>query len=335
MADTSDKPLSHAAEPTQAIWKPALKEAAWAFLVAAVVLIIVYALAFKHIHPEFVRFIGQGAKPFSATGKDFIPVSVGKGRQVGGQYIIEEFNGDEAILALPRAFRAEDYPFIKVDLSGLTRYSKAKILWRQAGDPTTHALEFNRNGDQTTQIAMVYGNENYRGKIADVALLFYDGPALGFGNNDDASILINSIEFRPFSPWGVMEQIYEDWTSPPLLRGYSNNSVRGIHPNGMLFPNAVANLLVATGIVVSLTFRQIQKCWSGVVCIRPSFAVALSLCLYGWVFTDVLRWHWRIEQLVDTYERYAGLLLEERVKNNDVRCARFPENCKADLLPYF
>jgi len=49
----------------------------------------------------------------------------------------------------------------------------------------------------------------------------------------------------------------------------------------------------------------------------------------------VLRWHWRIEQLIDTHERYAGLPLEERIRNNDIRCARFPEDCAAHLLPYF
>ena len=55
----------------------------------------------------------------------------------------------------------------------------------------------------------------------------------------------------------------------------------------------------------------------------------------GWAFNDVLRWHWRIEQLIDTHERYAGLPLEERIRNNDIRCARFPEDCAAHLLPYF
>ena len=32
-----------------------------------------------------------------------------------------------------------------------------------------------------------------------------------------------------------------------------------------------------------------------------------------------LRWHWRAEQLIDTYER-SGLPLEEKL-NNDIRCA--------------
>ena len=316
-------------------WKPALKEAALAFAAAVVLLSLVYGLTFRQIHPEFARFIGQGATPLTAAGKDFIPVSIGKGKRAGSQFVIEDFNGDEAILVLPRPFEAEHYPFIKVNLSGFTRYSTAKILWQREGETKTHALEFNRSGSEVTQIAMVYGGDQYAGHINSIALLFYDGPALGFDNNDDVDIVIDSIEFRPFSALGVIEQIFEDWTNPPLWQGYSSNKVRGIHANGMVFPNAVANLLVVTGLAIAGLVRLTRK-WRAVAAPKHRLlATALCLCLYGWVFNDALRWHWRVEQLIDTHERYAGLPLEERIRNNDVRCARFSEDCAAHLLPYF
>lgn len=322
--------------PSDGIWIPALKEAGVAFVAAALLLVIFYVFAFRWIHPEFVPFMDREATKLIAPGKDLIPVSVGGFRVEGSTAIIEDFNGDEAILALPRAFQAEDYPFIKVNLQGFTRYSNFKILWRRVEEPsTTHALEFNRSGDEATQIAMVYGDENYRGRIADIALLFYDGPALGFENNDNVDISIQSIELRPFSAGRVAEQIFEDWTNPPLVQGYSNNIVRGIHANGMLFPNAVANLLIITGLLVALMLRLANRLREQPSVGQRLLATALCLCLYGWGFNDVLRWHWRIEQLIDTHERYAGLPLEERIRNNDIRCARFPEDCKADLLPYF
>jgi hypothetical protein len=317
------------------IWKPALKEAARAFAAAVVLLSLVYTLAFPQIHPEFARFIGQGATPLTATGKDFIPASIGKGKRAGSQFIIEDFNGDEAILVLPRPFVAEHYPFIKVNLSGFTRYSKAKILWQREGETKTHALEFNRSGSEVTQIAMVYGGEQYAGRINSIALLFYDGPALGFENNADVDIVIDSIQLRPFSTMRVAEQIFEDWTNPPLWQGYSNNIVRGIHANGMVFPNAVANLLVVTGLVITGLVRLGRKWRALSPPAHRLLATALCLCLYGWAFNDVLRWHWRIEQLIDTHERYAGLPIEEKIRNSDVRCARFPEDCAAHLLPYF
>ena len=319
-----------------AIWKPALVEAAWGFVAAAILLITVYAIFFRSFHPEFMPFMDRDARKLVVPGKDLIPVSVGAASKTGNQVIIKDFNDDEAVLLLPRAFQAEDYPFIKVNLSGFTRYSKFKIIWRRADDVSqTYALEFNRSGDDVTQIAMVYGGENYRGKIADIVLLFYDGPALGFENNNDVDIVINSIEFLPFSAVQVAEQIFEDWTNPPLWQGYSNNIVRGIHKNGMVFPNAVANLLVLTGLAVAALIRWLRRLKNRPQLNHRLLATALCLCLYGWAFNDVLRWHWRVEQLIDTHERYAGLPLEERIRNNDIRCARFPEDCAAHLLPYF
>mgnify|MGYP001490380249 CR=1 FL=1 len=317
-------------------WRPAFVEAAWAFVSAVLLVTSAYAICFTSFHPEFTPFIDRDARKLFVPGKDLIPVSVGAASKKDNQIIVEDFNKDEAVLLLPRAFQAEDYPFIKVNLSGFTRYSKFKIIWRQADDIAhSHALEFNRSGDEVTQIAMVYGGKDYRGKIADIALLFYDGPALGFENNNDTDIAIDSIEFLPFSAARVAEQIFEDWTNPPLSQGYSNNIVRGIHPNGMVFPNVVATLLVLTGLAVAALMRRVRRLRHRPQLNHRLLATALCLCLYGWGFNDVLRWHWRIEQLIDTNERYQGLPLEQRILNNDIRCARFPEDCAAGMLPYF
>lgn len=318
------------------VWRPALIEAAWASLSAALLLIALYTIFFQSLHPEFTPFIDRDAHKLVVPGKNLISVSVGAARKAGNQVIVEDFHDDEAVLLLPRAFQAEDYPFIKVNLSGLTRYSKFKILWRRADDVSqSYALEFNHSGDEVTQIAMVYGDENYRGKIADIALLFYDGPALGFENNNGVDIVIDSIEFLPFSAARVAEQIFEDWTNPPLWQGYSNNIVRGIHRNGMVFPNVVANLLVITGLAIAALMRALRKIKHRPQLNHRLLATALCLCLYGWGFNDILRWHWRIEQLLDTHERYAGLPLQERIRNNDIRCTRYNEDCAAFLLPYF
>lgn len=318
------------------VWRPALIEAAWASLSAALLLIAIYIFFFQSLHTEFTPFIDRDAHKLIVPGKNLISISVGATRKTGNQVIVEDFNDDEAVLLLPRAFQAEDYPFIKVNLSGLTRYTKFKILWRRADDVSqSYALEFNRSGDNVTQIAMVYGDQNYRGKIADIALLFYDGPAHGFEDNNGVDIVIDSIEFLPFSAARVAEQIFEDWSNPPLWQGYSNNIVRGIHRNGMLFPNVVANLLIITGLTIAALIRGLRKLRHQPQLNHRLLATALCLCLYGWAFNDILRWHWRIEQLLDTHERYAGLPLQERIRNNDIRCARFPENCAAHLLPYF
>lgn len=60
MPDTTERQET-VPEAAPSIWKMAFEEAIWTFLAAAIFLTIFYALAFKHIHPEFVPFIEQDA----------------------------------------------------------------------------------------------------------------------------------------------------------------------------------------------------------------------------------------------------------------------------------
>ena len=178
---------------------------------------------------------------------------------------------------------------------------------------------------------MPYGEDNYTGQVSILAIGFVSDAT--DHDNDGEPLFVKGVELRPFSRLRVAEQVFEDWTNPPLWQGYSNNIVRGIHATGMVFPNAVANLLVVTGVLLAWLWRQRNKLRGKLPSVRL-LAVALCLCLYGWAFNDVLRWHWRVAQLLDTHKRYAGLPLEERIRNNPIRCGR-RDDCFEHLLPHF
>lgn len=319
--------------PQGRVWVPALKEAAGAFFSAALVLIMVYSIWFFDFHPEFVRFADRGdVLPLTVAGDQFTPVQAGNGGYKDGAAVITEYLDGAAILEIKTSFQAENYPFISFDIEGLTTWSDAFVFWQLASDPgNVHRLQLNRSFDEVTQVAMPYGGDAYKGEVSTLAIGFVSDPT--DHDNDGEPLLLKAVTLKPFSALRVAEQIFEDWTNPPLWQGYSNNIVRGIHATGMVFPNAVANLLVVTGVLLAWLWRARNKLRNR----RPNvrlLAVALCLCLYGWGFNDVLRWHWRVAQLLDTHERYAGLPLEERIRNNAIRCGR-RDDCFEHLLPYF
>ncbi|MEP6389980.1 MAG: hypothetical protein ABJ056_08640 [Halioglobus sp.] len=316
------------------VWWAALRHAAIALAISASLLVTIYSIWFFDFHPEFESFRHSSATTVVIPGKNFRPVVVAGGGVAGDAAVISGLADGEAIVALDQSFDAEDYPFIKLEIEGATRFTNAFIFWRLAKNPEEiYSLPLNRSGDGVTQVAMVYGGDDYKGNVQELAVGFFDGPALGFSNNNNVPIHLKSIELLPFSGTRVAEQIFEDWTNPPLWQGYSNNIVRGIHKNGMVFPNLVLNLLVATSALLLVAVRvglsaKLRESLS----VSRTVLVVIGLC---WVMGDALRWTWRIEQLIDTHERYYGLPLEERIRNNPIRCARFPDDCRADLLPYF
>jgi len=314
------------------VWKPALKEAAKVFGIAWIVIIVGYIALFKEIHPGFIPFMGRDAEPRVIPAQAFRQV-VGSGFLSGGNRVVSEFTNGQAILVSDTRFVAEDYPFIQVNIEGLTTWAYGVVFWRTAAEPDEiNTMVLQRSWDAVTQVAMVYGNEKYRGEIIELTVGFVSDPT-DHDNNGEPITLID-VELRPFSPLRVAQQIIEDWRNPPLWGGDANNKVRGIHENGMVFPNAVANLLVVTGVLLAWMGRRWRKLRFGQIPQVRLLAVALCLCLYGWAFNDILRWHWRIAQLLDTHERYAGLPLEQRIRNNPVRCGR-RDDCFEHLLPYF
>ncbi|MDG1389064.1 MAG: hypothetical protein P8P79_11560 [Halioglobus sp.] len=315
------------------VWLPALKEAAVAFFAAALLLVVVYSIWFFDFHSTFQRFAkGSEGPELTLTGSHFVPVHIGDGGYKDGVAMIVEYLDGVAILEAKTAFQAEDYPFIAFDVEGLTSWSKAFVLWQLENDPgNVHSLQLNRSLGEVTQIAMPHAGSKYAGQVSTLAIGFFSD-ATDHDNNRQV-LFVKGVTLKPFSAMRVAEQIFEDWTNPPLLKEYSNNLVRGIHATGIVPPNVVANLLVVTAVLLAWLWR-LQNKRRGRVSNTGLLAVSLCLCLYGWAFNDVLRWHWRIAQLADSHERYADVSPEERIYNSAARCSR-RDDCFEHLLPYF
>lgn len=316
--------------------KLAFKEASIAFLIAALLLTALYFITFRWVHPEFARFMERGSKTLITYGRDFIPASAGEFRREERAAVVGAFRNDEAILVLRRQFEAEDFPFIKVNLTGVSRYTRVKILWRQKSNLSiTHGLELNRRGGDVTQVSMVHAGSNYSGTIADLALLFYDGPAVAVGNNNGRSLSVKSLEFRPFSAGSVARQIFDDWTTPPLWSASSSNKITGVHANGQLLPYAVTNLVIILALGVTGVLSALRAETDARRVPPPVGATIVALCLCGWITNESLRWLWRVDQMSDTFDRYSSVALSEKIERSGVRCARSNRSCKRDLLPFF
>lgn len=307
-------------------------EAFTALVVGFLFLAFMYTAFFLTLNPEFDSFSGRGSSAISFPGRSFKPVISGGGYVDGDAGVVTAFEQGQAVLTLRTNFRAENYPFVAIKVSGLTVWADAVIFWKKANEPDTfHQLALTKVADGVSQIALAKATDKYRGTITEIGIAFAEN-AVAQGNGGKA-IRISSLELVPFSLAAVTTQLIVDWLHPPLLKGRSNNIVTGSHDNSLLLPGAAINLLLGT----SITLAAIVFFFCGLrgsTLLARLLSVAMCLCLYAWILNDTQRWAWRYLQASDTHQRYAGLSLEQRIRLNTVRCRR-QDDCFENLRPYF
>lgn len=195
--------------------------------------------------------MNRDASKLIARGKDLIPVSVSKFRVENSSAVIEEFNGDEAILALSREFVAEDYPFIQFTVLGLERRIKAKILWQQVGKGRVYSVGFEHNGNEQTQIAMPANGTGYEGRIASIAILLYTKSGETYQPKGNTVIKIEQIQLKPFTLSSLVRQVIQDITRFNFWKGSSHNQYLGAGNHALLIPGvALHAFLILTLIVI-------------------------------------------------------------------------------------
>ena len=202
-------------------------------------------------------FMNRDASKLIAPGKDLIPISASKFRVENSSAVIEEFNGDEAILALPREFVAEDYPFIHFTVLGLERRIKTKILWQQVGKQQVHSARLEHNGKEQTQIAMPVSGTGYEGRIASIAILLYTKPGETYQPQDNSGIKIKQIQLKPFTFDSLVRQVVQDITRFEFWKGSSHNRYLGAGNHALLIPGvALHAFLILTLIVIVVRHHE-------------------------------------------------------------------------------
>lgn len=278
---------------------------------------------------------GEAAPLLRFNAADFLVISAGQYSTFDTTLAIEEFNGDEAIIVLSTTpFDSGVYPFFQINISNLSRYTKAKLLWTLEESPDeVHGKTLIRDGDKLAPISFIDFGNSYDGVISSMALLLYES-AVQRPHNNNQVLQISGMQVEPFTHTRALHQVWSDWTVQEPRVASMNNLVKGGATNSVLMPNelfysAIAIAMVTTLLAFSTRRMQIAGKHGSL------FQYTLAYFLYAALCTDILRFNWRFDLITDNFERYAFQPIEERIKNGELRCARFQPECKADLLPFF
>lgn len=311
------------------------KEAFWAYLCACAVGLCAWILLFAYLNPQHQRFLDSGAHAFVLQGSEFSPLRGDTAKDSNGTLAIQQFVGGEAILTLQRSFRAEDYPFIQFNITGVSNFSTAKIMWMKQGAQQVYSRPILLSNKSYSQIFMGNAGESYSGEVASIALLFYENPAK-LSENGNRPIYVESVILRPFSAYSLIQQVFFDWSAQPKWPGHSLNKVLGTHASAILKPNIAVYLVSGISLLLLLFYhissRRRRLVMSFKKTVVPNF---LCICVFSLICNDALNWQHRMGKLQDAISRYSGRSLEDRSLASDIRCLRFKENCGSRYLPYF
>jgi hypothetical protein len=302
------------------------------FLLLGISIALVSILSsFESLYPQYSGISETTNKTRVFHGAELIPVSVSLYSTRDKQAIIEEFLGDQAILASRAALSFRQYPFVEVAVKQHSGFLQAKLVWQgSTGAPSESArITFNRHG--VAKIFIPPLTANFEEEIESFALLFYDGPETGVLNNDAAPLVIESVRF---SSWGISNALAYMWhrvSLPEHMGSHSNNIERKSFFEGIFSFNFALNTGLVTGLLLFLVSHRLLPSNA-----RPSVPTVFTIMLVL-VFSllEASRWHWRVAQADSVRERYFGLPLEQRAQRHYARCVEFPDDCGKSLLPFY
>jgi len=208
-------------------------------------------------------------------------------------------------------------------------------MWQTITSPNVSASQINLKRSAGGLIALPEHGLQASDQLLSVAFLIYDP----FGNAAEGimrtPLKFCGVTFFPASRRSLLSQLLHDWSTPMLWQGSANNMVVGGSSKSIVPFNFALTSIYAVSILIWILLKTAKlarliglahlSILRGIVCL---FLVTLAV-------SSVHRGIWRAEQFSEVRQTYAGRPLEERIRHNYVRCARFKSDCKADMLPYF
>lgn len=194
----------------------------------------------------------------------------------------------------PSAFRAETYPVVRWFISSAKPGTKVEFMWRTAENPNrVFARQLEWKGNSIAPLRME-GDTHWSGQVVGVALMVRAPMA--------APLIIDAVEFEPFSPLGT---VWREWFGTEQWLGTSINFVGGDIERQWFapLPFVAASLSLALLGYGLLAWRKI---------LAPDFRVVWVLVFLAWFALD-MRWQLDLwHKLGLTQQRYAGKTWEEK-----------------------
>ena len=304
------------------------------FAIALLIFITALPFALSYITPAY-HLPDETRDPISLPARNFQVISAEHYETRAGCLIFDRFNADEIIIASSVNSKVSDYPLLRADMQNLPSHAIAKLMWQNFGSQKISASQINLKPSQGGYVALPENGLQTYDQLLSVALLIYDPFGSAAEEIMRTPLKFCGVTFLPVSRRSLLSQVLHDWSTPMLWEGSANNVVVGGSSQSIVPFNFALASIFAVSILIWLLLKAAKLARLIGLAHLSMLRGIVYLFLVTLAVSSMHRGIWRAEQFSDVRQTYAGRPLEERIRHNYVRCARFKPDCKADMLPYF
>jgi hypothetical protein len=236
--------------------------------------------------------------PILVSGPDWMPVQ-GSGRKDGKWFVLEApgAGGISVLSAKIAPFDAKDFPRVEWTLDSADPPSEVFFVWRTREHPKRNyskRLEWLVNGVAPLELQ---ANDGWSGTVTGVALVIRSGLTV--------PLRVGSLRLTSPSAAAVLREIFSQWSTRVVLRGYSVTfpfDIERAHYLPLLTAVAIAEGIAMAAYLLLARRRGWPR----------DRRVLWAIFVGGWLLLD-LRWQANLWQgAVDQGARFAGKTTEEK-----------------------
>ena len=295
----------------------------------ALFILVVCIIAYFKIDRRIERDLSK-----SWSGAD-LSFASGKGEARDGSLTIQTLSqkGDAFVFMKLDELRANDYATITVNIDGLSKYTKAALLWGRMSEPgESYTAPLERSFGNFFKVRF-HTKKDWRDFISGFGVLVW-------GRLQDP-VTIKSIELKPKS-FSSIDIFYRLWQDVSYFEEWSQRSahfIRGEKRDALFHPLPfVAGWIVLSSGLYFLLARFVFRVRHEQALVKDQIQIDIFciglLFLIGWLALD-LRWQVHLwHQLNMTRHQFAGKTLDQKhLAGDDRKLYSFIQQLKQASLP--
>ncbi len=289
-----------------------------ALILTAALTGLIYLHLFEHINPQFMTDMDDPGTTLHLRGSQFRPVVAGAGGVAGDTTIVTGLSDGRAILQADLSAPAAQYPFMKLQTTGLQPDIELELYWRTTEEPNENLGAVLHPGRDGSYYFNLGSEDKWRGTINTLALGIY-------GDLHGQPLELQSLSLHGFSPKLLLATLWQEWSGYRVWDMTSINRLEGIPPKGLQY---LTPLLAVWSALACLVVLLLSK---PLGLSRP-LAIGMAL-IVPWLTLDGLWQRQLSKQLIETRLAYDGIPTQHRhISPRDARLYDYVTRLKQEIL---